>query len=167
MTNDPKQVQRMSSIVQTGLVFVGALLLLAGCAPAERDGSEESSAAPQTIRQVDRPLLPAAGDATGRVFDGGFARGTLDDDGSWRLRGEITHSRLRCGRYRLGVRFGSGDASCTKVDWRTQLLTTPERRQCNAATLIHTGGGTLDLRADARRALNCARVVLRCAGACG
>jgi hypothetical protein len=166
MTNDPKQAQRIAFMTRTGLVCVAALFLLAGCAPAEHRDSEDPATA-QTIRQVDRPLLPAAGDLGGRVFDGGFARGTLGDDGSWRLRGDITHSRLRCGRYRLGVRFGTGDASCTKVDWRTELLTTPERPQCNAATLIHSGGGTLKLSPDARRSLNCARVVVRCAGVCG
>jgi len=166
MTHEPEQADRMRSRVAPGLVWAATVLLLAGCAPAAQRSSKEPAAAPQNIRQVDRPLLPATDGSAARVFDVDFARGALNSDGDWRVRGEITHSRLRCGGYQLGVRFGTGSPSCSKVDWRTGLLATPERRQCNGATLIHSGGGTLDLSADTIRSLNCVRVVVLCVGAC-
>jgi len=166
MTQEPAQADRMRSRVVPGLVWAATVLLLAGCAPAAQRSSEKPAATPQDIRQADRPLMPATDGSAAGIFDVGFARGALDSDGDWRVRGEITHSRLRCGRYQLGVRFGAGDASCANVDWRTELLTSPERRQCNSATLVHTGGGTLDLSTDTIASLNCARVVVRCTGAC-
>jgi len=77
------------------------------------------------------------------------------------------HPRLRCASYAVGVRFGSGDADCSDVDWQTSAEFLPTRRPCNNATVIHSGEGVVGRSADMIQTLSCARVMVRCTGACG
>lgn len=143
------------------------LALMSGCAATEKPGSESAAGEPRVVRQIDLPLLPAAGNDGERVFRGRGVSGSLTASGQWRVRGEVVHSRLRCATYQWGLRFGSGDASCTDVDWRTDVELLQSRVQCNNATLIHTGEGAVDLPPKQLGELNCVRATVRCSGACG
>lgn len=96
-----------------------------------------------------------------------FQPGGSGADGAWRVRAEIMHPRLRCASYAVGVRFGSGDADCSDVDWQTSAEFLPTRRPCNNATVIHSGEGVVGRSADMIQTLSCARVMVRCTGACG
>lgn len=142
------------------------VLSLSGCAQQETEAGAAQSGEPRILRQIDRPLRPAAADGE-RVFQDGLARGALSADGAWRVRAEIMHPRLRCATYAVGVRFGSGDADCGDVDWQTDAEFLPSRRQCNNATVIHSGEGVVGRSPDVIETLSCARVMVRCSGACG
>jgi hypothetical protein len=79
-------------------VLAAMVLWLTACAQQETAGGGDQSDEPRIVRQIDRPLLPAtAGDAD-RAFQGGFARGSLDADGTWQVRADIMHPRLRTQR---------------------------------------------------------------------
>lgn len=154
--------------LHAGVAGLAAALVLAltGCAQQETPAGAAQSDEPRIVRQIDRPLLPAAADGE-RAFRDGFARGALSADGAWRVRAEIMHPRLRCASYAVGVRFGSGDDGCTDVDWQTDAEFLPSHRQCNNAGVIHSGVGSVDLAPEAIDALTCARVMVSCTGACG
>ncbi|WP_295884614.1 hypothetical protein [uncultured Thiohalocapsa sp.] len=159
---DSSAGRRAASVVLAAMV-----LCLTGCAQQETAGGGDQSGEPRIVRQIERPLLPATGGDADRAFLGGFARGSLDADGTWQVRADIMHPRLRCATYSVGVRFGSGDAACDEVQWQTDAEFLPARRQCNNASAIHSGQGRLDLPPEAIAALSCARVMVRCTGACG
>lgn len=147
-----------------------AMVLAAGCAtPGSNPGSADRQT-PRVLTLADLPLAPAAAggpDGAGaRPFGSGPIQGRLDASGAWRLRGEITHRRLRCATYELGLIAGRGDTSCNGVDWATEPAYATRLTHCNAATRIHSGGGDLGLRGTAVESLNCVRVVTRCTGAC-
>jgi hypothetical protein len=120
------------------------------------------------VRQIVLPLrAPEAPQSAARVFEASGINGTLAADGTWTLRTEVTHPRLRCGIYAAGVGFGIGNADCSRVDWVAPASFGSPRRQCNGATLIHSSNGSLALSAAEVGRLNCARVDVRCTGACG
>jgi hypothetical protein len=120
------------------------------------------------VRQIVLPLrAPEAPQSAARVFEASGINGTLAADGTWTLRTEVTHPRLRCGTYSAGVGFGIGNADCSRVDWVAPASFGSPRRQCNGATLIHSSNGSLALSAAEVGRLNCARVDVRCTGACG
>jgi hypothetical protein len=153
--------------ITPGLV---AVVLATGCATQGSNPSTADGQAPRVLAVMDVPLAPAAGgasDGTGaRTFGSGPIQGRVDASGAWSLRGEITHRRLRCATYELGLITGRGDASCTRVDWVTEADFATRLTHCNAATRIHSGGGTLGLAGPAIASINCVRVVTRCTGAC-
>lgn len=161
------------------LACAAMAMLMVGCAsPVSDQGldqdegqaarQEETAQTSRVMRQLDLPLL-AAGSAltTGtRSFQASGVRGTLAPTGEWTLRVEVAHPRLRCASYEVGLRFGSGNADCSSVDWSTPTAFASPRPQCNNASQIHTSSGTLGASATEIAALNCARVVVRCTGAC-
>lgn len=147
-------------------IAVGLGVVLGGCASQEAGTSGAGAGEPRVVRQVDLPLLPGAA-AGERTFRGRDVQGGLDASGRWRIRGQITHPRLLCASYQLGLRFGSSDGDCADAQWRTDTALLPSRRQCNNATLIHDGEGTLGLAPEALSALNCVLVTVRCTGTCG
>ena len=114
---------------------VGTLRL---CGAGEARRGVSIGGEPRIVRQVDLQLRPGASDDGERVFRDASLRGTATASGAWRVRAEIVHPRLRCASYQLGLRFGSGDAACEDVDWRTGNDFLPSRTQCNNATLIHS-----------------------------
>lgn len=142
-----------------------AVALLVGCATDPTSGESPGDA--RVVRALVTPLIPVARADAERQFADGQVRGTLDASGKWRARAEISHPRLRCATYQLEMNFGVGDAACNSVAWETVPVMLPSRRQCNNATLIHSGEGVLDLPPDRIRALNCVRVAVRCTGHCG
>jgi hypothetical protein len=141
--------------------------MLGGCATEQASDVTPSAEAPSVVRALVQPLEPPRGTAGEREFTAGSSRGALDAAGNWRLRAEISHPRIRCATYQVGMRFGVGDAACETVDWQTGPTLLPSRTQCNNATLIHSGEGLLDLPSNQIRALNCVRVSVQCSGTCG
>lgn len=152
----------------TAALFLGGAT---GCSTQQSSDGTSGSGEPRVIRQADLRLLPTATEPDVRAFTDGSIRGSLDvagdAAGDWRVRGQIDHPRLRCATYRMSLRFGSGDGACETVDWLTPALPLPGRKQCNNATLIHSGDGSVDITPDRLGALNCVRVTLQCTGACG
>ncbi|WP_328987692.1 hypothetical protein [Thiorhodovibrio winogradskyi] len=154
---------------------LSACVALLGCAAAPDsggtpgDGVAESQA--RIVRQMDRPLQPASQAGGPRQFSGSFGRGSLNTTGNatgeWQVRAEVTHGRLRCATYALGVRFGVGNASCSEVDWKSRMEWSDGRQQCNSATLVHSATGRLDSRRRDLSALNCVQVSVGCRGTCG
>ena len=153
--------------ITPGLV---AVVLAAGCATQGSNPSTADGQAPRVLAVADLPLAPAAAggsDGAGaKTFGSGPIQGRVDASGAWSLRGEITHRRLRCATYELGLIAGRGNSACTQVDWVTEADFATRLTHCNAATRVHSGGGTLGLRGPALESINCVRVVTRCTGAC-
>jgi len=148
-------------------LLLAATTLLVGCASPSTEG-QSGAEAPRVVRQIAFPLREsAATQSAARVFGASGINGTLAADGTWTLRTEVAHPRLRCGTYSAGVGFGIGNADCSRVDWVAPASFGSPRRQCNGATLIHSSNGSLPLSAAEVRPLNCARVDVRCSGACG
>ncbi len=161
-------IRAVRQAVIPGLISAIAMAALSSCAlQQEAAESEAVSGEPRIVRQVDRPLSPGTGGDGERMFRDNFVRGTLSASGHWQLRGEVVHPRLRCASYQFGLRFGNGDASCDDTDWSAGLELLPSRLQCNNATVIHSGEGTIGVPPEEISALNCVRVVVRCTGACG
>jgi hypothetical protein len=152
---------------RSALASAAIAAMLLGCTTSPDSGEGAGAAEPRLMRQVTFPLPPASGTNGERVFAGNGISGSLQPSGDWRLRGEVTHPRLRCGTYRMGLEFGTGGTACEAVDWQTRPQLLRERVQCNNATLIHSGGGKLSLPPQRVGALNCVRVSLRCGGICG
>ncbi|KAA6186698.1 hypothetical protein F2Q65_04840 [Thiohalocapsa marina] len=157
------------------LPLVTVAMMTLGCASTDmsQDASQgETEQAGQTarlVRQFDLPLLASGSAPTtaARNFQAPGVRGSLTPSGDWTLRVEVTHPRLRCASYEVGLRFGTGNADCSGVNWSTPTAFTSPRPQCNNASQVHTGSGTLASSAPEIATLNCARVVVRCTGACG
>jgi len=146
------------------LATTAALIGCASFSTPEQDGVET----PRVVRQIALPLRStAAPQSSARVLAASGINGALAADGTWTLRIEVSHPRLRCGTYSAGVAFGIGNADCSRVDWMAPASFGSPRRQCNGATLIHSSTGSLSLSAAEVGRLNCARVEVRCAGACG
>jgi len=152
------------------LLVIAGLLAIAGCATDEAALSEGSQDAPRIIQETKLPLSAVrqgAQPAERRwTFTTQSIQGSLDGSGAWSLRAEIDHPRLRCATYEAGIRVGRGDSSCNNVEWLTAPQFGPERRQCNQATVVHSGTGRIDLPQGASGRINCVGVVLRCSGAC-
>ncbi len=153
----------------TGLLpWAAVAMLTLGCASTDPSQGEAGQTA-QLVRQLDLPVLVAgSAPATGaRSFQAPGVRGALAPTGDWTLRVEVAHPRLRCARYEVGLRFGTGTADCSSVDWATPTAFTSPRPQCNNASQIHTSSGTIGSSATGVEPFNCARVIVRCTGACG
>lgn len=163
----PGLANRRSPVATPSLAAAIVIALLVGCTTQQTPDQNANGAEPRVMRQVVLPLLSANGQGGARVFSDSSVRGTLASSGDWRVRGEITHPRLRCGTYRMGLQFGRGDGACNAPTWRTQTTLLPARVQCNNATLVHSGEGSVDLAPEALRALDCVRVVVQCTGTCG
>jgi hypothetical protein len=90
----------------------------------------------------------------------------LNREGDFGAHGWVNHVGLRCAEYQLGLRFGVGAPGCLNVEWISGPRFVSSQRQCNAARVMHSGGGSI---ADLRIALphiSCAERVIRCEGSC-
>ena len=152
------------------LFVIAGLLALGGCASDQAARSDGPEDAPRIIQETRLPLQPMRAGAQPAEHRWTFAtqsiQGSLDASGAWSVRTEIDHPRLRCATYEAGIRVGRGDSSCNNVEWLTAPQFGPERRQCNQATVVHSGTGRIDLPQGASGRINCVGVVLRCSGAC-
>jgi hypothetical protein len=152
------------------LLLIAGLLAIGGCAGDQATRSEDAQDAPRIIQETRLPLHTerAGTRPTERswTFTTQSIQGSLEGSGDWSLRAEIEHPRLRCATYEAGIRVGRGNSSCDNVEWLTPPQFGPERRQCNQATVVHTGSGRLELPQSGVGTINCVGVVLRCRGAC-
>lgn len=97
-------------------------------------------------------------------FDDG--RALLRKDGTWRVEAVIRHGGLRCGTYRLGIRFGSGKPGCLDVTWISEPVFATALKHCNNAERPHQGNGHDPLLSEAFDEISCAERVIRCTGLC-
>ena len=98
------------------------------------------------------------------TFDDG--RALLRKDGTWQVEALIGHSGLRCGTYRLGVRFGAGKPGCLDVTWLNELFFATHLKHCNNADRPHQGSGFDALLSDEFARVTCAERVIKCTGLC-
>ncbi len=99
-------------------------------------------------------------------FDFGDGKALLRKDGTWQIEALISHGGLRCGTYRLGVRFGAGKPGCLDVNWFSKPIFVTRQKHCNNAERPHLGDGYDALFADTFEDVTCAERVIRCTGLC-
>ena len=149
------------------------LCLLAGCAalgPNAPSDSNSGAAQARSIRTSNLPLSTSATTIDGRIshktFQSSGVSGRVDSTGFWELRTLVSHGRLLCGVYEVGMQLGSGNQGCSEVRWLTDVEYVTRERQCNSAARIHTGGGRFQDARERFPILTCVRVVVRCEGNC-
>ncbi len=139
------------------------VLLLVACATNDPQQA-------RIFRQVELPVSsvgPALDNQPARkTFQGKGIEGWLDQTGAWQLKGEVHHTRLRCGSYELGIQLGRGSPACSEVDWLTGVEFVTRLRHCNSASRLHVGGGQFASLVGRFAEVGCARVLVRCEGTC-
>ncbi|MGI9329578.1 MAG: hypothetical protein ACR2QB_02595 [Gammaproteobacteria bacterium] len=149
-------------------IFLPVLLvLLAACtAPTEQPADSY-----RVVNRVDIELRPAPAMVDDQPFQRSFEQrdieGSFTESGAWSIKGVVEHNRLRCGTYEMGLQIGSGSPACTAVKWFNDIQYRTRERQCNSASLLHSGGGDLSLSREQLKDATCVRIVTRCAGTCG
>ena len=143
-----------------------SILLSACSAPtAQPEGSY------RIVNRVDidlRPVKEMDGDASfRRSFERRDIEGGFTESGAWTVKGVVPHTRLLCGIYEMGLQVGRGEPACTAVEWYSDIQFRTRERQCNSASILHSGRGTLPLSREQLINANCVRVVTRCSGSCG
>lgn len=124
---------------------------------------------------------PYTGGVNRLEFKYGDFRGWLREDGFWEVEGLVSHNRLLCSTYQLGLRFGQGAPACVNVDWLSEPEYVSSHKQCNSATMMHKGGGRLDIgfidsdsgqtddeipaKMDIEK-ITCAQIHIKCTGRC-
>lgn len=92
--------------------------------------------------------------------------GWLRENGQWHIEGWIKHNHLRCGKYRLGMRFGKGELACSNIKWLSETKYIPARTQCNQTKLHHSGlAESVDIVSKFDE-VTCAQLVIHCTGIC-
>ena len=99
-------------------------------------------------------------------FNFGELRLWLRRTGEWHVEGEVAHRGLLCGNYEVGIRFGAGSPACANVSWLSGVRYATSRKQCNNATVIHSGGDIQRELAGPFPTITCAERVIRCTGNC-
>jgi len=147
------------------------LCLLVACVATDPKKSASSgggsSVQPRVIRALELPLRPPTliveGEPSRWTFQDFNVSGWVDEHGLWSIRSEVSHGRIRCATYEVGIQLGQGLPACSNVKWLTNIEYVSRIPHCNSATRIHSGGGRF-LDSAAVEAANCARVVVRCEG---
>lgn len=146
-------------------------LLLAACVATDStrstSGGEAASGKSRVIRALELPLQPprliVQGEPSRWTFQDFNVSGWVDEDGFWHIRSEISHGRIRCATYDVGIQLGKGLPGCSNVRWLSNVEHASRIRHCNSATRIHSGGGRF-FDTSLVQAANCVRVVVRCEG---
>lgn len=102
-----------------------------------------------------------------KSFQGDTVEGWLQQNGDWFIKGTVTHTRLRCATYQLGVQIGKGNPSCLNVEWISEIQYGTMQQQCNSAPVQHTGGGNMPELQNLLKQATCVQVVVKCTGTCG
>lgn len=130
-------------------------------------GGGDAPAHTRIIRAMELPLQPppllVEGEPVRWSFRDFNISGWVDENGFWNIRSEISHGRIRCASYEVGVQLGKGLPACSNVDWLTGVEYGSRVRHCNSATRVHSDGGRF-FDTPAVVAANCARVLVRCEG---
>jgi len=101
-----------------------------------------------------------------KTFKDFNAKGWLSENGEWHIKGIVTHNRLRCATYQLGIQLGKGNPACLNIAWLTDVQYGTTRQHCNSSPLEHVGGGNITALTNILKDATCARVVVRCTGTC-
>lgn len=146
------------------LLFTSSFILLA---PVYGDDDIDD---PGVVKTVDLPLTAemrfTEEQPLRKTFQDDGVKGWLTSDSEWFINGTVSHSRLRCATYRLGVQLGKGHPGCLNTEWVTGVQYGTRQTQCNSATLIHEGGGEMPELSDILKDATCVRVVTHCEGVC-
>ena len=115
------------------------LCLLVACAgtdPKESTRNSGTAAQAQIVRTVELPLAPPsttiAGQPSNKVFQATGTSGWVDSTGVWQIRSEVSHSRLRCGVYEIGMQLGRGSPRCSAVRWVTEPAASPGQQRAKS-----------------------------------
>ena len=120
-------------------------------------------------KNVPFPLPAISGNQTQALkmsFENNTVEGWVQDTGEWYIKGVVTHSRLLCATYELGIKLGRGDPACLNVQWLTEVAFGTMRRQCNSTPITHVGGGEAPAFQSALAQATCVQVVVKCTGKC-
>lgn len=149
------------------------LVLLAGCAvdSARQEADVEPSAATQRVVDIlDISLAPSTTERVpgepGKEFRMNETEGWIAANGAWQIRTAVAHARLRCATFEVGIQLAAGAPGCEQPAWLTETVYGTRQRHCNAATLIHSGGGEQSISREVFENASCVRVVTRCSGNC-
>ncbi len=146
--------------------LVASTIVLQACvtSPPQEEGSD------RIVNRVDVILRPVAGGDDNQPFRRRFEQrnteGWVGDAGNWSVEALVTHTRLRCSTYEIGIQLGRGNPDCIAVNWLTNAQYGTSERQCNSASMIHAGDGTLPVSREQVVTASCVRVLTRCTGAC-
>ena len=146
-------------------------LLLVACVATDStkstSGGQGAAGQPRVVRAMELPLRPprliVPGEPARWTFQDFNVAGWVDENGAWHIRSEVSHGRIRCAVYEVGVQLGKGLPACSNVSWLTPVEYATRERQCNSATRVHNGNGRF-FDTGAVAAANCARVLIRCEG---
>lgn len=128
-------------------------------------------AADESIRRDVSPTRASLSDiATGKKdrveFGTSEFKGWLRANGEWYVEGEVPHLGLLCADYEMGLRFGAGAPGCGNVTWLSEEHYATRRKQCNGASVKHTGGATEPELAAIFGKITCVERIVRCSGNC-
>lgn len=140
------------------------VVLLSGNAQAADDTQDEAQG--QTAIARPSSMITASGKPDRLEFDFGGVKAWLREKGSWHIEGPVPHQGMFCATRELGVRFGIGNPGCTNVQWISEVDYGTTQKQCNNATALHNGGGSLPILEPDFTRITCAERVIRCSGHC-
>jgi hypothetical protein len=149
------------------------LILLVGCttdAPIDSIDAHDAADNQRVVSVRDMVLEPASQSSVDqgltKTFRQGETRGWISENGAWAISSAVTHTRLRCATYEVGIQLGQGAPDCNAVRWLTNVQYGTRQEHCNSATRVHRGGGTLPDGSRLFETSTCVRVVTRCSGVC-
>ena len=156
--NTPTKLRRAAIV---GSLLLGAAIALPAFGQSTEPWTRHASA-PTRISLADA----AAGKRTRLEFGSDEFKGWLRNNGEWYVEGDVTHMGLVCADYEMGLRFGTGSPGCSNVEWLSEVRYATRRKQCNSATVKHTGGDSEPQLAGLFGKITCAERVIRCTGNC-
>jgi hypothetical protein len=125
---------------------------------------------PGAVKRVDLRLIDEvqynANQPVRKTFADSEYSGWVSNDGNWFIKGNVVHTRLRCGTYQLGVQLGKGSPACLNVKWLSGVYYGTRREHCNSAVLVHQGGGEVEEIKLLVEQATCVRIVTKCTGVC-
>jgi hypothetical protein len=150
-------IKRGMIYVMMCCMFLGNMSLSTAADDAKITRLTAMAKKPSVILPNDVPKLD---------FDFGDIQATLKKNGEITVKGWVNHSRIRCGNYSIGLRFGQGEHACTNVKWLTDVRYLTFQKQCNSARVEHNGFEIGQAEAAQFDKITCAQRLIRCMGAC-
>jgi hypothetical protein len=143
------------------IALFAALMFFLAAESAAQSTTSRTTAPARAIGSASVVLKPQQLD-----FNFGGANASLGPRGDWSIKGLVSHRGLLCGDYSIGVRFGVGSPECSNVVWLTDVSYVTTQRQCNNASVQHSGGDLQPQLIEPFRRITCAERVIRCTGVC-
>lgn len=148
----------------TFLITSSILLLLPAGLYAEQQASS-------IIKSIDIQLIEKTrfnkNEPLKKVFKDFEYEGWLNSEGDWNIKGKVSHDRLRCAHYELGIQLGKGSPACLNVAWLSGIYYGTRKEQCNSVAMNHSGGGEIESLATELKYITCVKIVTKCTGTCG